>query len=189
MLGSLAKICNLEFISIKTNLNSYTYTNTTLICLPSHIDSNPKQQEENAKAHEEWRNQWDEQLLVYISCVFCGRYLVAGTDWVKNANSQFSFCPALCNNLGKQTFHQAIDYVKDTQRTRLWRTFQLQAAPQWGEEIQPGSPDSCIWSWPPAPEQRNRTNRSVHTHTQKFVQRDFMIIFVFNYHHKPVWFG
>lgn len=52
----------------------------TITSSPSHVNSNPKQKEEDAETHEEWSNQRDEQFFVYVSCVFCGCYLIAGAD-------------------------------------------------------------------------------------------------------------
>jgi len=45
--------------------------------------------------------------------------------------------------------------VKDTQRTRPWRTCRWPAALWWGGGTRPGSPGWCISSWLPTPAETN----------------------------------
>lgn len=42
----------------------------------SYIDANPEQEEEDSKAHEEWRHQGDEELFVNVTSVLGGGDLV-----------------------------------------------------------------------------------------------------------------
>lgn len=48
--------------------------------VPSYIDANPEEQEQDTKSHEERSHEGDQELFVHISSVFCWCHLIADEE-------------------------------------------------------------------------------------------------------------